>query len=42
VHRAWLGDIGITSADQLYDPTLNARAAFALYERAGGWGPWGG
>ena len=42
VHRSWLGTIGITSADQLYDPTLNARAALALYERSGGWGPWGG
>ena len=42
VHRSWLGDLGITSAEGLYDPTLNARAALALYERAGGWGPWGG
>ena len=42
VHRGWLAGIGITSAEQLYDPTLNARAALALYERSGGWGPWGG
>lgn len=42
VHRGWLDDIGITSAEQLLDPTLNARAALALYERSGGWGPWGG
>jgi len=42
VHKSWLGDMGITSADQLYDPTTNARAAYALYQRAGGWGPWGG
>ncbi|MBG7605283.1 MAG: LysM peptidoglycan-binding domain-containing protein, partial [Actinobacteria bacterium] len=41
VHKGWLSDMGITSADQLYDPTTNARAAYALYERAGGWGPWG-
>jgi soluble lytic murein transglycosylase-like protein len=41
VHKSWLAGIGITSAEQLYDPTLNARAALALYERAGGWGPWG-
>ena len=42
VHRSWLSGIGITSVEQLYDPTTNARAALALYERAGGWGPWGG
>jgi hypothetical protein len=42
VHKSWLAGLGITSADQLYDPTLNARAALALYERAGSWGPWGG
>ncbi len=42
VHRGWLADLGITSAEQLFDPTLNARAALTLYQRAGGWGPWGG
>jgi LysM repeat protein len=42
VHRSWLSGIGVTSAEQLYDPTTNARAALALYERSGGWGPWGG
>jgi hypothetical protein len=42
VHQGWLAGLGITSAEQLYDPTLNARAALALYQRAGGWGPWGG
>lgn len=40
VHKSWLDDIGITSAQQLYDPETNARAAYALYQRAGGWGPW--
>ena len=40
VHDVWLDDIGITSASQLYDPETNARAAYALYQRAGGWGPW--
>ncbi|HYN33789.1 MAG TPA: hypothetical protein VES40_14280 [Ilumatobacteraceae bacterium] len=42
VHRSWLSGIGVTSADQLYDPATNARAALVLYERSGGWGPWGG
>ena len=41
-HRSWLATIGITSVTQLYDPTLNATAAYTLYQRAGGWGPWGG
>ncbi|MEM1335298.1 MAG: hypothetical protein AAGG08_17760, partial [Actinomycetota bacterium] len=41
VHDVWLVDIGITSSSQLFDPETNARAALALYERAGGWGPWG-
>ena len=40
VHKSWLADIGITSDQQLYDPATNARAAYALYQRAGGWGPW--
>ncbi len=40
VHQSWLAGLGITSAEQLYDPTTNARAAYALYQRAGGWGPW--
>lgn len=41
-HRSWLAGMGITSAEQLYDPLVNAKAAWALYQRAGGWGPWGG
>ena len=40
VHDVWLVDIGITDDQQLYDPATNARAAYALYQRAGGWGPW--
>jgi LysM repeat protein len=40
VHKRWLADLGITSAEMLYDPRANANAALALYVRAGGWGPW--
>ena len=40
VHKGWLGDIGITNDEQLFDPATNARAAYTLYQRAGGWGPW--
>lgn len=42
VHRSWLGWFGVTSADGLYDPRINTMAAYHLYTRAGGWGPWGG
>ncbi len=41
-HRSWLATIGVTSAAQLYDPLVNAGAAYTLYQRAGGFGPWGG
>jgi LysM repeat protein len=41
-HKSWLGTVGITSVSQLYDPVLNANAAYALYQRSGGFGPWGG
>jgi hypothetical protein len=40
VHKSWLAGIGITSVEQLYNPRLNAIAAYTLYQRAGGWGPW--
>ncbi len=41
-HRSWLATIGVTSATQLYDPFVNASAAYTLYQRSGGFGPWGG
>lgn len=41
VHKSWLPQIGITTANQLYDPYLNSLAAYWVYKRAGGWGPWG-
>ncbi len=42
VHRGWLATIGVTSAAQLFDPRVNAQAAFTLYQRSGGFGAWGG
>ena len=41
-HKSWLATIGVTSVTQLYDPTVNATAAYTLYQRSGGFGPWGG
>jgi hypothetical protein len=43
VHRSWLDDLGIHSSQDLLDPWLNTRAAYALFQRSGSsWGPWGG
>ena len=39
-HKTWLPSVGVTNAKQLLDPTLNARAAYTLYQRNNGWGPW--
>ena len=39
-HKSWLSSVGVTTKSQLYDAETNARAALALYQRAGGWGPW--
>jgi len=39
-HRSWLPNVGVMSAKQLLDPRLNARAAYTLYQRNNGWGPW--
>jgi len=40
-NRTFLATLGVTSATQLLDPTINARAAYAMYQRSG-WAPWGG
>ena len=40
VHKVWLASIGVTSAEQLYDPLTNAYVGYAMYIKAGGWGPW--
>jgi len=39
VHKKWLAEIGITSGEQLLDPTNAAKAGLKLYQR-NGWGPW--
>jgi LysM repeat protein len=39
-HQSWLVDMGITSRDQLFDARTNIEAAYTLYQRSGGWGPW--
>ncbi len=39
-HRGWMSALGITSKDQLLDAHTNIEAAYALYQRSGGWSPW--
>ena len=39
-HKSWLPEVGVTSANQLLDPLLNAAAAYRMYQRNNGWGPW--
>jgi hypothetical protein len=40
-HQGWLDDYGIYSSNDLLDAEKNIAAAYALYVRSGGWGPWG-
>ncbi len=42
VHQSWLDDYGIYTRDDLKNARKNIAAAYALYQRSGGWGPWGG
>ena len=39
-HQGWMAALGITSRSQLFDARTNIEAAYALYQRSGGWGPW--
>jgi hypothetical protein len=41
-HKGWLAGIGVTSSQQLLDARTNIQIAYTIYQRAGGWGPWGG
>ena len=41
VHRHWLATIGISNANQLLDPLVNAKAAYHLFSITGrNWSPW--
>jgi hypothetical protein len=39
-HKGWLPQVGIEQPTQLFDPRLNSRAAFRMFQRNGGWKPW--
>jgi hypothetical protein len=40
-NASFLATLGVTAAEQLYDPVLNTRVALAMFQRSG-WAPWGG
>ena len=39
-HKNWLPNVGVNSAEALLNPQLNAVAAYRMYQRNNGWGPW--
>ena len=39
-HKSWLPNVGVNSAKDLLNPRLNAIAAYRMYQRNNGWGPW--
>jgi hypothetical protein len=39
-HKNWLPNVGVNSAEALLNPQLNAIAAYRMYQRNKGWGPW--
>ena len=39
-HKTWLPNVGVNSASDLLNPRLNAIAAYRMYQRNNGWGPW--
>ena len=39
-HKTWLSNVGVNSAQDLLNPRLNAAAAYRMYQRNNGWGPW--
>ncbi|MEO6651404.1 MAG: LysM peptidoglycan-binding domain-containing protein [Ilumatobacteraceae bacterium] len=41
VHKGWLDDFGVHTASDLFDAEKNIAAAYRIYQRSGGWGPWG-
>jgi Transglycosylase SLT domain len=38
-NRSFLGSLGVTTAQQLFDARTNATVAYAMYQRSG-WSPW--
>lgn len=39
-HKSWMSNYGITDASELLNPEINAKLAYATWQRSGSWRPW--
>lgn len=39
-HKSWMKNYGITDASELLNPEINAKLAYATWQRSGSWQPW--
>ena len=39
-HKSWMKNYGITDASELLNPEINAKLAYATWQRSGSWHPW--
>jgi LysM repeat protein len=39
-HKSWMKNYGITDASELLNPEVNAKLAYATWQRSGSWRPW--
>ena len=39
-HKSWMKNYGITDASELLNPEINAKLAYATWQRSGSWAPW--
>ncbi len=39
-HKSWMRNYGITDASELLNPEINAKLAYATWQRSGSWRPW--
>ncbi len=39
-HKSWMKNYGITDASELLNPEINAKLAYAAWQRSGSWSPW--
>jgi LysM repeat protein len=39
-HKSWMKNYGITDASELLNPEINAKLAYATWQRSGSWRPW--
>ena len=39
-HKSWMKNYGVTDASELLNPEINAKMAYATWQRSGTWSPW--